>query len=107
MRIAFLMTLAPEHAVEYRARHNPIWPELEETLLQHGVRSYSIFLDPATGRLFACAEVADFAAWEAIARTDVCQRWWRYMAPLMDVNEDYSPKSTGLEEVFHIEAAAR
>ncbi len=34
---------------EYERRHRPIWRELEETLLAHGVRTYSIYLDPETG----------------------------------------------------------
>lgn len=103
MRIAFQMSVAPERAAEYQARHNPIWPELEATLLEHGVRSYSIFLDRSSGRLFGYADVAELAAWQAVARTDVCQRWWRYMAPLMTVNDDWSPVSIELDEVFHIE----
>lgn len=102
MRIAFRMAVAPEQAAQYRARHNPIWPELEEVLRAHGVGSYSIYLDPGTGDLFACAEIASRAEWEAVAATAVCQRWWRHMAPLMEVNEDYSPRTRELEEVFHI-----
>jgi L-rhamnose mutarotase len=106
MRIAVQMAVATEHAAEYQARHNPIWPELEKTLLEHGVRTYSIFLDPSTGNLFAYAEVESLAAWEAIADTDICRRWWRHMAPLMSVNEDFSPATRGLDEVFHIEAGS-
>ncbi|NJD11693.1 MAG: L-rhamnose mutarotase [Gemmatimonadetes bacterium] len=104
MRIAFRMTVAPEHAAEYETRHRPIWPELEQTLLAHGVRTYSIFLERATGDLFAYAEVDSLSAWEAVAETEVCRRWWRYMAPLMTVNDDLSPTTRALDEVFHIEA---
>ena len=42
---------------EYERRHRPIWKELEDALLQHGVLRYSIFLDPGTGDLFAYAEI--------------------------------------------------
>jgi L-rhamnose mutarotase len=103
MRIAFTMTIDPGQAAEYEERHNPIWPELEATLIDHGVRSYSIFLDRATGNLFAYAEIEDADQWQSIAKTDVCQRWWDYMAPIMAVNDDDSPKTTKLDEVFHIE----
>lgn len=102
MRIAFTMQIEPERASEYEARHSPIWPELEATLIEHGVRSYSIFLDRATGVLFAYAEVESMEEWQSIANTEICQRWWRYMAPLMAVNEDDSPKTTGLDEVFRL-----
>lgn len=106
MRIAFRMQVHPGHEAEYVARHNPIWPELEQTLLAHGVTSYSIFLDRATGDLFAYAEIEDLDRWQAIADTDVCRRWWKHMAPLMPTAADDSPVSPGLEEVFHIERAS-
>lgn len=89
---------------EYKQRHNPIWAELESVLISHGVLSYSIFLDKDSSTLFAYAEIKNLENWHAIAKTSVCKKWWDFMAPLMEVNEDNSPKSTDLEEVFHIEA---
>ncbi len=106
MRIAFRMKVHPGQEAEYIARHNPIWPELEQTLLAHGLESYSIFLDRATGDLFAFAQIEDPARWQAIAQTDVCRRWWSHMAPLMPTNEDDSPVCGDLEEVFHLEAGS-
>jgi L-rhamnose mutarotase len=88
---------------EYEQRHNPIWKELEEALLDHGVRSYSIFLDPATRDLLGYVEVEGEERWALVAATDVCQRWWRHMGDLMPTNEDLSPVSRDLCEVFHIE----
>jgi L-rhamnose mutarotase len=79
VRIAFRMAVHPGRAAEYERRHNPIWTELGDTLLRHGVRSYSIYLDPETHDLFGYVEVDDEQRWEAIAATDVCQRWWRSM----------------------------
>ncbi|MDE2706865.1 MAG: L-rhamnose mutarotase, partial [Gemmatimonadota bacterium] len=31
-RKAFVMQVNPDQHAEYEARHNPIWPELEQTL---------------------------------------------------------------------------
>ena len=87
---------------EYERRHNPIWPELERTLREHGVTSYSIYLDPETGDLFGYAEIEDEARWAAIASTDVCRRWWRFMREIMPANADDSPVARDLREVFHI-----
>jgi L-rhamnose mutarotase len=92
---------------EYERRHNPIWRELEETLVRHGVRSYSIFLDPATRDLFAYAEIESEERWDAIAATEVCRRWWRHMKEVMPANSDDSPVSSALREVFHIEGGPR
>ena len=88
---------------EYARRHQPIWPELERVLIEHGVETYSIFVDPMTNDLFAYAEIESEERWNAIASTEVCQRWWVSMSPLMPSNADYSPISRELSEVFHIE----
>ena len=90
--------------VEYEKRHNPIWKELEDTLVAHGVTSYSIFLQPDTRQLFAYAEIKSEERWAAIAETDVCRRWWEHMSELMPTNDDGSPVGIDLREVFHIEA---
>lgn len=39
--------------------------------------------------------------WAAIAGTEVCQRWWKAMAPLMVV-DGIRPVSRELREVFHL-----
>ena len=103
IRKAFVMSLKPGADSEYERRHNPIWPELSAVLTAHGVRAYSIFLHAQTRQLFAFAEIQDEARWEAIAETEVCQRWWAHMRELMAVNEDNSPVSVALREVFHFE----
>jgi L-rhamnose mutarotase len=104
LRKAFRMSVHPGQHQEYERRHRPIWPELEQVLVLHGVRSYSIFLDDATGDLFAYAEVESEQRWRAIAETDVCRRWWASMRELMPANADDSPRASDLREVFHIES---
>ena len=97
------MSVNPGCESEYERRHNPIWPELEAVLKQHGVLSYSIFLHTETRQLFAYAEIQDEARWNAIAATPVCRRWWTSMKELMPTNPDDSPIIKELREVFHIE----
>jgi L-rhamnose mutarotase len=103
IRKAFRMSVHEGRHEDYAHRHDPIWPELEDALLDHGVRSYSIYLDAQTGDLFAFAEIESEERWNAIATTDVCRRWWRSMRELMPSNPDDSPISRDLREVFHIE----
>jgi L-rhamnose mutarotase len=103
MRRAFRMSVNAGQQDEYTRRHQPIWRELEDTLLAHGVTTYSIYLDPATNDLFAYVEFEDEARWAAVAATDVCRRWWGHMRELMPSNDDHSPVSRALDEVFHIE----
>jgi L-rhamnose mutarotase len=103
MRKAFRMSVSPGRQAEYTRRHNPIWSELEDALRQHGVRRYSIFLDAATNDLFAYAEIESEEQWAAIAGTEVCRRWWRFMRDLMPSNPDDSPVAHDLQEAFHLE----
>lgn len=93
----------PGMAAEYERRHRPIWPELEAELVGHGVREYSIFHDPVSDDLFAFAVVDSEERWRAIADTDACQRWWRYMGDVMPSNADHSPVSRELREVFRLQ----
>ena len=102
IRKAFRMSVHHGHEDEYARRHNPIWQELADTLVSHGVSSYSIFLDPRTGDLFAYAEIESEERWEAIASTEVCRRWWRHMSDIMPAEPDARPVSRPLSEVFHL-----
>jgi L-rhamnose mutarotase len=103
IRKAFVMSVNAGEEAEYERRHRPIWSDLEAVLKSHGVHNYSIFLHPETRQLFGYAEIEDEARWAAIAQTPVCQRWWKYMSEVMPGNADYSPVSTGLKEVFHLD----
>ena len=102
IRKAFRMSVHRGHEDEYARRHNPIWQELADALVSHGVSNYSIFLDPQTGDLFAYAEIESEERWEAIASTEVCRRWWRHMSDIMPAEPDARPVSRPLSEVFHL-----
>lgn len=102
IRKAFVMSVNAGMEAEYERRHRPIWPDLQAALEAHGVHNYSIFLHAQTRQLFGYVEVEDEAQWNAIAATDVCRRWWNYMAPLMPSNADHSPVALELREVFHL-----
>jgi L-rhamnose mutarotase len=104
IRKAFRASVFPGQEIEYERRHSPIWQELSDVLIRHGVRTYSIYLDPATNDLFGYVEVASEEQWAAIATTDVCRRWWRHMREIMPAREDDSPVTAELREVFHLEA---
>ncbi len=102
IRKAFKMKVYPEQVAEYIKRHNPIWEELAQVLKDHGVHNYSIFLDEDTHILFGYAEIEAEEKWSTIADTEICKKWWKYMADLMDTNSDDSPISIGLKEVFYL-----
>jgi L-rhamnose mutarotase len=105
IRKAFVLQVRPGMAEEYQRRHNPIWPELQETLKSHGVHNYSIFLREATGELFGFLEIEDEERYRQIAETDVCRRWWRYMTEVLVCESSDSPKAKEemLREVFRLD----
>ncbi|WP_059102906.1 L-rhamnose mutarotase [Shouchella shacheensis] len=102
IRKASVMKVYKEAYEEYKIRHDELWPEMKEALKRHGVHNYSIFLHEETGQLFAYLEVEDEDTWAKMSETDVCQRWWAYMEPLMETNLDKSPVSKELMNVFYL-----
>jgi len=99
--IAFTMQLKAGVAAEYQRRHDDIWPALTAALAEAGIHDYSIFLDAASGRLFGVQKRRPGHAAEALPALPVMQRWWAYMADLMETNADSSPVVTPLVRVFH------
>lgn len=101
-RKVFTLQVYPDKVTEYIKRHNPVWPEMATMLQEHGVSNYSIHLADDGTTLFGYAEIESEERWDAIAKTDVCQRWWANMVPLMRTNPDNSPESKPLRELFHL-----
>jgi L-rhamnose mutarotase len=102
MRVAFKMKLKPGFEAEYKKRHDEIWPELQELLKEHSISDYSIFLDRETNSLFGVLKIDDRSLLDKLPANAVMQRWWKYMADIMDSNPDHSPVSTPLDEVFYL-----
>lgn len=58
------------------------------------------FLDPESLALFGYLEIEDETRWQQLAATEINQKWWQYMAELMETNPDDSPVTQELKEVF-------
>ena len=76
---AFVMLVNAGADTECHKRHNPIWPELEKVLKDHGVLNYSILLHTETRQLFGYAELESEEQWAPVALREACQRWWQHM----------------------------
>ena len=96
------MKLNPGCKEEYIRRHNDAWPELMKKIPDSGVSDYSIFIDDETDTLFAVQKVAGESGSQDIGDEEIVQKWWKYMADIMEVNPDCSPVSIPLEEVFYL-----
>ena len=104
--LAFEMQLKPGQAAEYRRRHDEIWPESADALRAAGVRDYRIFCDEDTGRLFAVMHLTGEHTVDVLPEHQVMQRWWAYMADLMETRPDNSPIEVPLMPVFTLSAEA-
>lgn len=102
-REAFIMFLKPGYEKEYEKRHNALWPELKVLLKDAGISDYSIFWDKNTNVLYAVQKVDGNTNSQDLGNNPIVKRWWDYMADIMEVNADNSPKSIPLKEVFYLE----
>jgi L-rhamnose mutarotase len=102
-REAFKMYLKPGCETEYKKRHAEIWTELKQMLSDNGVYDYSIFWDKETNILFACQKVTGEGGSQDMGNNPIVQKWWAYMADIMDTNPDNSPISIPLQEVFYMD----
>lgn len=100
---AFKMKLYEGMAEEYEKRHNALWDEMKDMIHEYGGKNYSIFLDKDTNILFGYIEPEDEDKWNKSADTEICRKWWHYMADIMETNPDESPVSTDLKQVFHLD----
>ena len=102
-RIAFKMKLNKGFDEEYKKRHDALWPEVKTLLKKTGIKDYSIFLDEETNILFAHFIIADAKRLYELPQQEVMKKWWDYMKDIMETNEDNSPVSISLQEVFYLE----
>jgi L-rhamnose mutarotase len=101
-RLAFKMKLFPGNIAEYKKRHDELWPELTELLYATGISDYSIFLDEESLDLFGVLRVEDEAAMDELPHHPVMKKWWAYMRDMMECNDDNSPISIPLKNVFYM-----
>ena len=101
-RVAFKMQLHKGFEEEYKKRHDVLWPDLELLLKSSGISDYSIFLDETTGILFGVMKANNKEALNHLPANPVMKKWWAYMKDIMESNDDNSPVSTTLKEVFYL-----
>jgi L-rhamnose mutarotase len=102
VRTAFKMKLKAGFEEEYKKRHDEIWPELKSLLEESGISDYSIFLDSETNTLFAVQKQEGSGSSQDLGSNPIVQRWWKYMADIMETNKDFSPVTVPLKEVFYL-----
>lgn len=102
IRNAFKMKLKPDCVAEYKKRHDEIWPELARAHTEAGIFDYSIYFDEESLTLFAFQKLTDDNTADGLKNVAIIQKWWDYMADLMETHPDNMPVFKPLREVFHM-----
>ena len=104
IRAAFKMRLKDASCIdEYKKRHDEIWPELLKLLKGAGISDYSIFFDEESLTLFAVQKTSGESGSQDLGSNPVVQKWWDFMADIMETEENNAPVSIELPEVFHLD----
>ena len=69
--------------------------------LKGEVKVYS-YTDNEANILVGYIEIDNEEKWAKSADTEICRKWWHFMADIMETNPDESPVSIDLKEVFHL-----
>lgn len=101
IRHAVRMHIPPEHAAEYKKRHDEIWPELIVALKEAGISDYSIFFDQTTGDLFAIMKLDDNHQLERLGEMEIMKTWWASNTDIQTYDGG-QPFARQLDEVFHL-----
>ncbi len=96
------MELYPDLKEEYSRRDNELWPEMRGMLKEYGAISYPIFFDPKTDYLLGFLEIENEEKWAETTKTEINQKWWDFMADIMETNPDNSPVVINLEQIFEL-----
>lgn len=103
VRKGSVMKLYHGMAEEYKRRHDALWQELIDAIRRDGGSNYTIFHDPETDLLFEYIEIEDEELWASRGGDEITQKWWDYMADIMETNPDNSPVSEDLVSLFHLD----
>ena len=99
-KFAFKMQLNAGCLAEYKKRHEEIWPELVTLLKDAGVSDYSIHLDEETYALIGVLWRTEDHKMNELPSEEIMQRWWSYMADIMETDENNVPTQIPLKRVF-------
>ena len=105
-RVGFLLKVKPDKLIEYKARHQAVWPEMLEALRRTGWHNYSLFMR-GDGLLFGYFETPESlqVALDGMAHEDINAQWQEFMAPFFEnLTGAHADQSMAeLAEVFHLD----
>jgi len=103
-RIAFIINLKPDaDPVEYKRRHDEIWPEMVEALKAAGISNYSLFRRDLQVTGYCECEPDAATAFANIGATDVNRRWAAWFEDTIEALTDEDGNLFQAHEVWHLD----
>ena len=105
-RFGMAARLVPEKREEYLRLHSNVWPQVEATITECGIRNFTIFVlgDVLFGYYEYIGEDYD-ADQRRMAEDPKTQEWWSYTAPCQLPFEvgSSAPNWQQLDEAWHLD----
>jgi L-rhamnose mutarotase len=101
--VAFCLRLKPGTEAEYRRRHDALWPEMRQALLDAGLLHYEIHLEPGSCLLFAYMVRRSGHTMHTLPDNAAWQRWQQHMADIL-VQDKGLPLRVALQRMFWMQA---
>ena len=103
-RFCFTFDVKPGQEVEYKRRHDEIWPELVEAIKAAGISNYGLFRRGRQVVAYCECEPTAAAAFERIGVADVNARWSRWFEDVLEPMADADGQLRTLTEVWHLDS---
>ena len=101
--LTFCMRLRVGFEDEYRRRHDALWPEMRQALINAGVLHYEIHLEPRSLLLFAWMVRRSDHTMNALAQHPAWQRWQQHMSDIL-VQDNGLPLRVPLQRMFWMQS---
>ncbi len=103
--VAFCLRLRPGCEAEYRRRHDALFADMRQALLDAGLLHYEIHLEPQSLLLFAFMVRRKDHRMDQLPLNAAWQRWQMYMSDIL-VQEGDRPLRLPLQRMFCLQAQA-
>lgn len=102
-RFCFTFTIKPGAEVEYKRRHDEIWPEMIQALKDAGITNYTLFRRGLDIIAYAECHPDAKTAFGKVAETEVDARWSEWFGDVIERRFDETGEPMTAEEVWHLD----
>ena len=104
--VSFCLRLRAGCEAEYQRRHDALWPDMRQALLDAGLLHYEIHLEPQSLLLFAFMVRRSDHGMNKLPQHPAWQRWQKHMSDIL-LQEDGLPLRVPLQRMFLLQSDTR